>query len=311
MEPRTLLDFMGVAERLKCNMRHSRTAENRRESVAEHTYRLCVFTWLVKEEFPDCDMDKVMRMSLFHDLGEAVTGDIPAFVKTDSDREVEESAISNVTAMLPERERKELDALFDELEKAETMEAKIVHALDKMEALIQHNEADIATWLPLEYDLQMTYGEKECKADPYLAKLREVIRQISADKIASEGEERGQSYYIRKGVENMHLEEVAALLHSTDWAKDRTEGADQKSNGECHVRMDYFWSDCISEGGKDRTDRICESSDGWCDDILPDGSGHRRSVSRAGVWNNHDESDYEGKRASVWYASYTNCKSIL
>lgn len=100
MEPRTLLDFMGVAERLKCNMRHSRTAENRRESVAEHTYRLCVFTWLVKEEFPDCDMDKVMRMSLFHDLGEAVTGDIPAFVKTDSDREVEESAISNVTAML-------------------------------------------------------------------------------------------------------------------------------------------------------------------------------------------------------------------
>ena len=78
-------------------------------------------------------------------------------MKTDSDREVEESAISNVTAMLPERERKELDELFDELEKAETMEAKIVHALDKMEALIQHNEADIATWLPLEYDLQMTY----------------------------------------------------------------------------------------------------------------------------------------------------------
>ncbi len=50
MEPRTLLDFMGVAERLKCNMRHSRTAENRRESVAEHTYRLCVFAWLVKKK---------------------------------------------------------------------------------------------------------------------------------------------------------------------------------------------------------------------------------------------------------------------
>ena len=130
MEPRTLLDFMGVAERLKCNMRHSRTAENRRESVAEHTYRLCVFAWLVKEEFPDCDMDKVMRMSLFHDLGEAVTGDIPAFVKTDSDREVEESAISNVTVMLPERERKELDALFDELEKADDFDMA-VHDLIK------------------------------------------------------------------------------------------------------------------------------------------------------------------------------------
>ena len=70
------------------------------------------------------------------------------------------------------------------------MEAKIVHALDKMETLIQHNEADIATWLPLEYDLQMTYGEKECMADPYLTKLREVIRQISEDKITAEGEDR-------------------------------------------------------------------------------------------------------------------------
>ena len=180
-----------------------------------------------------------------------MTGDIPAFVKTDSDREVEESAISNVTVMLPERERKELDALFDELEKAETMEARIVHALDKMEALIQHNEADIATWLPLEYDLQMTYGEKECKADPYLAKLREVIRQISADKIASEGEERGQSYYIRIGVEYMHQEEEAALLHRTHRAKDRTEELIRKSmENACPYGL--FLSDCISEGGKDR-----------------------------------------------------------
>ncbi len=65
-----------------------------------------------------------------------------------------------MTAMLPGKERQELDELFGELEREETMEAKIVHALDKMETLIQHNEADIATWLPLEYDLQMTYGEK-------------------------------------------------------------------------------------------------------------------------------------------------------
>lgn len=229
MDSKTLLDFMSVAERLKCNMRHSRTTDNRRESVAEHTYRLCVFAWLVKEEFPDCDMDKVMKMCLFHDLGEAVTGDIPAFVKTDDDREIEGNAISSVTAILPEKEQKELDDLFDELEKAETMEAKIVHALDKMEALIQHNEADIATWLPLEYDLQMTYGEKECEAAPYLRKLREVIRQISIDKITAEGEDGKTPYYIRKGVENMHLEEVAALLHSTDWAKDRPEEVIRKS----------------------------------------------------------------------------------
>ena len=251
MEPRTILDFMSVAERLKCNMRHSRTTSSRRESVAEHTYRLCVFAWLVKEEFPDCDMDKVMKMCLFHDLGEAVTGDIPAFVKTDDDRETEGDALTLLTALLPEKERQELDELFGELEKAETMEAKIVHALDKMETLIQHNEADIKTWLPLEYDLQMTYGEKECKADPYLTKLREVIRQISIDKIAAEGEDRKKSYYIRKGVENMHPEEVAELLYSTDWAKDRPEEAIRKSmENSCPYGL--FLKDSANESRNDR-----------------------------------------------------------
>ena len=129
MRPETLLDFMGVAEHLKCNMRHSRMTDHRRESVAEHTYRLCVFAWLVKEEFPDCDMDKVMKMCLFHDLGEALTGDIPAFVKTDDDRKTEGDALTLLTAMLPGKERQELDELFGELEREETMEAKIVHAV--------------------------------------------------------------------------------------------------------------------------------------------------------------------------------------
>lgn len=81
-------------------------------------------------------------------------------MKTDDDRKTEGDALTLLTAMLPGKERQELDELFGELEREETMEAKIVHALDKMETLIQHNEADIATWLPLEYDLQMTYGKK-------------------------------------------------------------------------------------------------------------------------------------------------------
>ena len=183
MEPRTLLDFMGVAERLKCNMRHSRTAENRRESVAEHTYRLCVFAWLVKEEFPDCDMDKVMRMSLFHDLGEAVTGDIPAFEKTDKDRKVENKKVEQLTDILPEPVRAEWKALFEEMEAMETQEARIYKSLDKLEALIQHNEADISTWIPLEYDLQMTYGNEECKFTEYIQRLRDEVRKDSKRKI--------------------------------------------------------------------------------------------------------------------------------
>ena len=97
----------------------------------------------------------------------------------------------------------------------------------------------------------MTYGEKECKADPYLTKLREVIRQISIDKIAAEGEDRKKSYYIRKGVENMHPEEVAELLYSTDWAKDRPEEAIRKSmENSCPYGL--FLKDSANESRNDR-----------------------------------------------------------
>ena len=64
MDNRTLLEFMAVAEKLKCQVRHSWTSTGRRESVAEHTYRLCVFAWLIRREFPECDMDRVMEMCL-------------------------------------------------------------------------------------------------------------------------------------------------------------------------------------------------------------------------------------------------------
>ena len=55
---------------------------------------------------------------------------------------------------------------------AQHSEARIYKALDKMEAIIQHNEADVSTWLPLEYDLNLTYGVPESHAEPYLERLR-------------------------------------------------------------------------------------------------------------------------------------------
>lgn len=76
MEDRTLLDFLARAEKLKCNTRHSWTSSDRHESVAEHSWRLVLMAYLMKDEFPDTDIAKVMLMCAVHDLGEAVTGDI-------------------------------------------------------------------------------------------------------------------------------------------------------------------------------------------------------------------------------------------
>lgn len=182
MEIRELLDFLKVAEKLKCNTRHSYTSSGRHESVAEHSWRLALMAFLVKDEFPDINIDRVIRMCIFHDIGEAVTGDIPAFEKTQQHEEVERNVVSKILEGLPEYYMDELNILFAEMDEQKTTEAKLYKALDKLEALIQHNEADISTWLPLEYDLQMTYGTKECSFSEYMNELRNVVREDSRKK---------------------------------------------------------------------------------------------------------------------------------
>ena len=185
MNPSDFLSILAVAERLKCNTRHSYTSSGRHESVAEHSWRISLMAMLLTDEFPEANMDKVIRMCLIHDLGEAFTGDIPAFQKTDSDTEKEDGLFRTWVATMPAAAETEFTALLAEMEAMETVEAKIYKALDKLEALIQHNEADISTWLPLEYDLQMTYGAENMKFSPYFLQLRREIDDWTHRKIAS------------------------------------------------------------------------------------------------------------------------------
>lgn len=81
MEIRAYLNLMHTVEKLKCTLRHSWTSTGRRESVAEHTWRLALMAYFIKDEFPEANAEKVILMCLCHDLGETFTGDIPAFQK--------------------------------------------------------------------------------------------------------------------------------------------------------------------------------------------------------------------------------------
>ncbi len=181
------LEFLKFAEKLKCATRHSWTSSGRRESVAEHVFGLMIFAWLVRDEFPDCDPYRVMELSLFHDMGEALTGDIPAFEKTEEDQKKEEDTYGQIVNLLPEPEKSRLGDIFEELSEGKTPEAKLMKAMDKLEAVIQHNEADISTWLPLEYELQLTYGQKQTENIPWMAKMRERVCQDAVEKMEREG----------------------------------------------------------------------------------------------------------------------------
>ena len=186
MEPARLLELLSVAEKLKCNTRHSDTSSGRRESVAEHSYRIALMAMLLEDEFKDTDINKVIKMCLIHDLGEAFTGDIPTFDKTDKDVEIEDNAFNRWVESFPEYQKREFQSLLKEMNELKTKEAKLYKALDKTEAVIQHNEADIASWLPLEYDLQLTHGEKEVEFSPYMKSLKELNNKITLEKIEAE-----------------------------------------------------------------------------------------------------------------------------
>ena len=173
-----------MAERLKCSTRHCFTSSGRRESVAEHSWRIALMAMLLKNAFPEADMDRVIRMCLIHDLGEAFTGDIPTFEKTQADVQREDALFDAWVQTLPEDTRAEFTALLGEMNELATTEARIYKALDKMEAVLQHNESDISTWLPLEYDLQLTYGAENVAFSPYLQGLKDELNRQTREKIA-------------------------------------------------------------------------------------------------------------------------------
>lgn len=191
MPQEELLRILHTAEKLKCQTRHCDTTSGRRESVAEHSWRLALAAMLIapsiRREIPGIDTDRVLRMCLIHDLGEAFTGDIPVFEKTSGDSDTEDGLFSAWIASFPAETRSEWESLLSEMQALKTPESRVYKALDKLEALIQHNESDIRSWLPLEYDLQKSYGWEAVEFSPYLKKLREIVLEDTIEKIEREG----------------------------------------------------------------------------------------------------------------------------
>ena len=118
MNPREYLEILHVAERLKDTPRHCTTTKRRTESVAEHSWRISLMAFLLRYEFKDFDIDKVVDMCLIHDLGECFTGDIPTFIKTDADREVEDSLLNQWVKTLPKELADVIIALYKEMGRA-------------------------------------------------------------------------------------------------------------------------------------------------------------------------------------------------
>ncbi len=181
-----ILDFLRAAEQLKSTLRSCYASTGRQESTAEHSWRLALMAMLLRHEFPALDGDKILRMCLVHDLGEAIGGDIPAPEQArrreegESAGKAEQERRDLVTLLepLPAALQLEITTLWDEYEAAATPEARLVKALDKLETILQHNQGKNPAGF--DYAFNLEYGREYTGGHPVIVRLRELMDEETA-----------------------------------------------------------------------------------------------------------------------------------
>jgi putative hydrolases of HD superfamily len=186
-----ILSVLHLAERLKSELRHSWLSSGRRESVAEHTWQMTLMAVLMHRhlEHP-VDLERTLAMIVVHDLVEAIAGDVPFFETGErkaAKRQRELEAIEEIRAALPETTGELVAGLWHEFEARQTPEAKFAVAIDNLEVQIQHNLADLATWLPLEHELVYTKMDGPCAHDRFLAVFCEAVKADAEAKLRAGG----------------------------------------------------------------------------------------------------------------------------
>ena len=175
------LTFLRETERLKDVLRSAYTSSGRRESTAEHTWRLCLMALVLAPGFPDVDFARLVKICLVHDLGEALHGDVPAPEQVRRTAAGESSGkgaderrdLETLVATLPAERRDEIVALWDEYEAAATPEARLAKALDKLETILQHTQG--ANPPGFDYRFNLGYGREYTAHHPLIRALREVL----------------------------------------------------------------------------------------------------------------------------------------
>lgn len=192
MNLQNMLKFLHVAEGLKRELRHSWLSDGRQESVAEHTWRVALMAMAIEEYLPQkVNCERLLKMIVIHDLVEVYATDIPAFetmnnIKVkEQKRQNEMKAIEKIRKLLGNDTGQQFYDLWFEFEHKKTYEAKVANALDKLEAQIQHNEAAIETWLPIEHEMVFLLG-KHTDFDVVLNELKGIIEAEGIEKIQTD-----------------------------------------------------------------------------------------------------------------------------
>jgi putative hydrolases of HD superfamily len=188
-----VLEIIKLGEKLKCEMRHSWLSNGRHESVAEHTWRVSLMAILIEPLLKEkVDTSRLLKMIIIHDLVEAEAGDIPAFDTLNNIKLKEQKVLNEIKSIEKIRDTlgndlgEELYNLWFEFENKDTYESKVANALDKLEAQIQHNEADISTWLEIEHKMSFLM-DKHVEFEPILQQFKDLIETEAEIKLKKAG----------------------------------------------------------------------------------------------------------------------------
>lgn len=187
-----LRKFLRDAEALKREIRHSYMSDGRAESVAEHVWRMALLGMMVAPFIQSrIQMERFLKLIIVHDLVEIYAGDVAltdhhnnAEVKSAKQRR-EKDAILKIRSALPSIIGGDFFSLWEEYENSETIESKLAHALDKIEAQAQHNEAGLETWEKAEYHFAYDLPQYTMK-EPILEDLAKILIGEVDEMIAKE-----------------------------------------------------------------------------------------------------------------------------
>lgn len=181
-------EFLHTAEGLKKLLRHSWLSDGRQESVAEHTWRMSLMAITLHSKIESkVNLGHVLEMITVHDLAEIVASDFHAFKEVPKNKhELEEVGLKEVVEKLDQPTQAKIISLWQEFEERKTDDAKFANALDKLEVLIQHNEAGSQTWEEAEYPFNYIYGYDKVDHSDVLTIFRDLILMETVEHIEDE-----------------------------------------------------------------------------------------------------------------------------
>ncbi len=180
------LDFILEIDKEKNILRQTHlSGHGRRENDSEHAWHMAIMAYLLRDYAnTSVDITKVMLMCLIHDIVEIDAGDTYAYdaegLKTQKARE--DAAKERIFSLLPEDQKKELVALFDEFEDFTTSESKFAHAMDNLQPLLLNNSNGGGDWREHGVSAEQVYGRQR-KTALGSEKLYEVTDQIIQEHI--------------------------------------------------------------------------------------------------------------------------------